>query len=138
MNTPSTPEQLADAIETLVASYMKEVRLAAQHAIERSLALPATASVGSKSKARVEAPRRSSTKRRSGAELDAVCDALYKLVRARPGESAAHLAAEMGETAVTLQRPMAKLKAEGRVRSVGERHLTRYFPAVVRASSGKE
>jgi hypothetical protein len=44
----------------------------------------------------------------------------------------------MGETVQTLQRPMAKLKAEGRVRSVGERHLTRYFPAVGRASPGKE
>jgi hypothetical protein len=33
-----------------------------------------------------------------------------------------------------LQRPMAKLRAEGRVRSVGQRHMMRYFPAVARAS----
>ena len=129
MKCPSTPEQLADAIESLVASYMQEVRLAAQHALDRSLVRPAVASGVSKGKGRGGAPRKSSTMRRSGAELDEICEGLYKLVRARPGESAAKLAAAMGETAPTLQRPMAKLKAEGRVRSVGERHLTRYFPA---------
>jgi hypothetical protein len=71
-------------------------------------------------------------------ELEEICEGLSKLVRARPGESMARLAVDMGETVLTLQLPMAKLRAEGRVRSVGERHLTRYFPAVVRASSGKE
>lgn len=138
MKSPSTPEQLADAVESLVASYMIEVRLAAQRAIERSLVRPAVASSGSKGKVHRAAPRQPSTKRRSGAEIDDLCEALYKLVRARPGESVTTFAAEMGETALTLQLPMAKLKAEGRVRSVGERHLTRYFPAIVRASSGKE
>jgi len=50
----------------------------------------------------------------------------------------ATLADEMGVPAATLQRPMAQLRSEGRVRTVGERHLTRYFPAVVKASAGKE
>jgi hypothetical protein len=48
------------------------------------------------------------------------------------------LAEEMAESAMTLQRPMAKLRTEGRVRSVGERHMMRYFPAVVRAASAKD
>jgi len=59
-------------------------------------------------------------------------------VRARPGESMTTLAEEMGMPMSALQRPMAKLRTEGRVRSVGQRHLTRYFPAVLRAASGKE
>jgi len=42
---------------------------------------------------------------------------------------------EAGVAARALERPMAKLKAEGRVRSVGQRNLTRYFPAVVRPST---
>jgi hypothetical protein len=138
MKNPGTPEQLADAIESLVASYMNEVRLVASAALERSLARPVMASGGSKGKVdRAAAPRRPSTKRRTGAELEEICEELDKLVRVRPGDSMASLAADMGETALTVQRPMAKLKAEGRVRSVGERHLTRYFPAVVRASAGK-
>lgn len=62
---------------------------------------------------------------------------LCALVRARPGESIIMLAEEMGVPASTLQRPMAKLRVENRVRTVGERHLMRYFPAVIRAAVAK-
>jgi hypothetical protein len=138
MKPPGTPEQLADAIESLVASYMDEVRLAAQRAVERSLTRGAVSRPPSKvSDARRAAPR-SRTARRSRTELDEACEELCKLVRARPGESMVTLAGAMGMPMSTLQGPMAKLRADGRVRSVGERHLTRYFPAVVRAAAGKE
>jgi len=138
MKNPSTPEQLADAIESLVASYMEEMRLAVQRAVERSLSRCAVARTPSK---RVETRRvtpSASTKRRTQTELDEVCEGLCKQVRARPGESMTTLAEEMGMPMSALQRPMAKLRTEGRVRSVGQRHLTRYFPAVLRAASGKE
>lgn len=36
----------------------------------------------------------------------------------------------VGAPARTLHRPMMLLKRAGRVRSVGTRHATRYFPAV--------
>jgi len=141
MKTPGTPEQLADAIESLVASYMDEVRLAAQRAVERSLARGAVSRSPSKAPSKGSEARRSApssrTARRSRTELDEACEQLCKLVRARPGESMITLAGEMGMPMSTLQRPMAKLRADGRVRSVGERHLTRYFPAVVRAAAGK-
>ena len=58
-------------------------------------------------------------------------------MRARPGEAIIMLAEEMGVHASTLQRPMAKLRAESRVRTVGERHLMRYFPAVTRTAAAK-
>lgn len=48
------------------------------------------------------------------------------------------LAERMGAEAKTLRRPMATLRATGRVRSVGQRHLTRYYPAVVRAVGGRD
>jgi len=133
MQTPSSPEQLANAIESLVASYIDEVRQAAQRALERSLCRPAS---GRRKGDRPLAPR-SATKRRTAAELDEACEQLCTLVRARPGESVATLAEEMGESTGALQRPMAKLRAEGRVRSVGQRHLMRYFPSVVRTAAGK-
>lgn len=140
MKNPGTPEQLADAIESLVASYMDEVRLAAQRAVERSLTRGVVSRPPSKgSETRRAAPRsHTRTARRSRTDLDEACEQLCKLVRARPGESMVTLAGEMGMPMSTLQRPMAKLRADGRVRSVGERHLTRYFPAVVRAAAGKE
>lgn len=48
------------------------------------------------------------------------------------------LAEKMGAEARTLQRPMARLRSTGRVRSVGQRHLTRYYPTVVRSAAGKD
>lgn len=138
MKNPCTPEQLADSIESLVASYMEEVRLAAQRALERSLTRGVAARAPSKGSDSRRVATRSATKRRSQTELDEVCEQLCKLVRARPGESMVTLAEEMCMPMSAVQRPMAKLRTEGRVRSVGERHLTRYFPAVLRATAGKE
>ena len=137
MKSPSTPEQLANAIESLVASYIDEVRQVAQQALERSLCRAVQARRPAKSTVHRTLAPRSATKRRTAAELDETCEKLCALVRARPGESIVALAEDMGALAGTLQRPMAKLRAEGRVRSVGERHLTRYFPAVVRPAAGK-
>ncbi|MDH5675239.1 MAG: hypothetical protein OEZ06_24175 [Myxococcales bacterium] len=37
MTSPKTPEQLSAAIESLVASYVNEVRRAASEAVERAL-----------------------------------------------------------------------------------------------------
>lgn len=141
MKNPGSTEQLADAIESLVLSYMDEVRVAAQRAVERSLtraaaARPARSPSKGSDIGRVAA--RSATPRRSQTELDEVCEELCKRVRARPGESMLTLAEEMGVPMSALWRPMARLRADGRVRSVGERHLMRYFPAVLRAAAGKE
>jgi DNA-binding NtrC family response regulator len=138
MKIPGTAEQLADAIESLVASYMDEVRLAAQRAVERSLTRGAAARTPSKGSDARRATPPSAAKRRSQTELDELCEQLCKQVRARPGESMVTLAEEMGMSTSALQRPMAKLRADGRVRSVGARHLMRYFPAVLRGAAGKE
>lgn len=138
MKNPSTPEQLADAIESLVASYMDEMRIAAQRAVERSLSLGTAVRAPSKRSKTPRTTPRSCGKRRTQTELDELCEELCKQVRARPGESMTTLAEEMGMPMSALQRPMAKLRTEGRVRSVGQRHLTRYFPAVLRAAAGKE
>jgi predicted O-methyltransferase YrrM len=137
MRSPSTHEQLANAIEALVASYLDEIHQAAQQAIERSLSRSVQAQRSAKSTVRRPPSPRLATKRRTAAELDETCEKLCALVRARPGESIVTLGEAMGASAGTLQRPMAKLRAEGRVRSVGERHLMRYFPAVVRPAAGK-
>ena len=132
MNSPKTPQQLSDAIESLVTSYIDDVRRAAQGAVDRSL---------SGTRRPVKREDRSgratgrSTKRRSDDELVVLCDRLYELVRARPGESMAAFAAETGVAARALHRPMLRLKAMGRIRSVGERNMTRYFPAIERPST---
>ena len=137
MRAPSTPEQLANAIESLVASYVDEVRQAAEQALARALCRPSSSVRSARGKGDRPPTARSTTKRRTAAELDEACEQLCALVRARPGESIITLAEEVGEQAGALQRPMAKLRAEGRVRTVGERHLMRYFHAVLRTAPGK-
>ena len=68
--------------------------------------------------------------RRNPAEIAAMSERLYQAVCAKPGESKAVLAAEVGVSARELDRPMSHLKNVGKVRTVGQRHLARYFPLV--------
>ena len=136
MISPKTPQQLVDVIETVVASYLDEVRRTVQHAVELSLSRSAATTRPNKSKVERSDQRRSTKTRRSAGALDELCDKLHQCVCARPGESSAVFADELGCTVRDLQRPMAKLKAQGRIRCAGQRNLMRYFPAVTRASKG--
>ena len=131
MKSPTTTVELASAIESLVASYMAGVREAAEQAVARALVCQAGSRRSTKAR-KVEAPPR--TNRRTAAALDEACQELSDLVRAHPGSSIVELAEHLGSSVQELQRPMTKLRADGRVRTVGQRHLMRYFPAVTKAS----
>jgi hypothetical protein len=67
-------------------------------------------------------------RRRASTEVAALSERLYQAVCARPGETMVVLAPVVGASPRELGRPMAVLKAAGRVRSAGQRHMTRYFP----------
>ena len=133
MQKPQNSVELAEAIETLVRAYLEEAHRAAQVALERSLSRPASVTRASKSKADRTGLPSAPSKRRTAAELAELCEQLYRLVCARPGEPMAVFADELGVASHSLQRPMGRLKAAGRVRTVGQRHLTRYFPTVARS-----
>lgn len=133
MKSPTTTIELAGAIESLIASYMNDVRDAAEQAVARALTQRETSRRTSEARGRAPAAK-SQSSRRSATALDETCQALCDLVRARPGSSMVELAEQLRSTVRELQRPMAKLRADGRVRSVGQRHMMRYFPAVTRAS----
>lgn len=136
MKSPTTPVELAGAIESLIASYMDEVRAAAEQAVTRALARQGQERGRRSSKSPVRRPveAKSHSSRRTAAALDEACQALCDLVRAQPGSSMVELSEQLGSSVRELQRPMAKLRAEGRVRSVGQRHMMRYFPAVTKSS----
>lgn len=137
---PKTPDQLADAIESLIESYLDDIRSAAKCAVERTL-IKARPAAGRGAPQRVSIRSKARDRpgvRRSAEEIDGLCERLHELVSARPGEAMALFAEEIGVPVRSLQRPMSKLKQDGRVRSVGERCLTRYFPAVVRRPRGAE
>lgn len=132
MTSPKTPQELAEAIDSLVAAYVNEARRTAQAALERSFDHRTSSRSRSVKTSITQAKTKSVPPRRSAAELDELCERLHQQVCAHPGASMAMFSENMGVPVRELQRPMTKLKTEGRVRRVGERNLTRYFPAIDR------
>lgn len=133
MTPPTTNQELADHLETIVTQYIAEAHRAAQQALERAFA---SASTTTRKTARPSTARatRQSSKRRPAKELGELAEQLVELVRAQPGESMTTFAAELELPVRALHRPMMQLKRDGRVRSVGERQHTRYFPTAAAKS----
>jgi hypothetical protein len=119
--TMKTIEQLQNQIEQLVREHLAAQCAAATSAVERaftSIAAPAAR----------RTTRRMHGRRRPPVEVAGLAEQLYAAVRANPGEPMAVIAAQVGQTARALSRPMQHLKRAGRVRSAGQRGHTRYFP----------
>jgi hypothetical protein len=119
-------EGLQEQIEHLVREHLGAQRRAAMAAVERAFTAAAMAN-------RKAVPRAIGVRRRAS-EVSALSQRLYDAVRAHPGETITVIAAHVGEPPRALHRPMFHLKREGRVRSAGQRHLTRYFPMTATSS----
>ena len=120
-------QTLSDQIEQLVREHIESTRRAAAEAVERAFASSSAAPRANAARSQRRAPSR----RRGPDEIAALGERLYAAVVAEPGETMAVLAPAVGETPRDLHRPMAMLKRAGRVRSVGERHQTRYYPTAL-------
>jgi hypothetical protein len=131
-NTSSTQE-LGQRIERLVLEHIAASRRAAQDAVERAFAATTAPSTPRAQRSKSQGD----SKRRPPAEIAALGERVYQAVCSKPGETMTVLAANVGASARELHRPMSLLKRDGRVRSVGQRHRTRYFPvgSDVRASA---
>ena len=122
--TTTNIEQLQNEIERLVREHVAACHRAAAIAVDRAFG-----SATQRPRPRRSAARRSASgPRRSPAEIAELGERLYEAVRANPGEGMTVLMAQVGGSARELHRPMTLLKRAGRVRSVGQRHLMRYFP----------
>jgi hypothetical protein len=122
----NTNEDLGRRIEQMVAEHIAATRKAAQEAVGRAFGEASPAP-----RPRVAAGAAASGrngKRRASADLVALGERFYGVLCRRPGEPMAVLAAEVGATAQELHRAVARLRQAGRVRAVGERSRTRYFP----------
>ena len=124
-------ENLSEQIEKLVRAYIEATRREATEGLARAF-LSASAPTRVSAAPR---PKRATGRRRASMELAALSARLHEAVVAQPGETMAVLAPGLGCSPRELQRPMAVLKQAGRVRSVGQRHQTRYYPSVARAAS---
>ncbi len=130
MTKANTTWDLGERIERLVQEHISASRKAAEEAVERAFAtaakVPARATA---SAAKQASPRRPS------ADISALGERLYRAVCAKPGETMAVLAPMAGASARELHRPMTLLRRAGRVRAVGRRHATHYFPMANAASA---
>ena len=120
-----TNEDLGKQIEALVAEHVAATRRLAREAVERAFGVGG--GVKADSVRAVKGPT-GGKKRRASADLAALGERFYRTLCARPGETMTVLAAEVGVSAGELHRAVARLKQAGRVRTVGERSATRYFP----------
>lgn len=120
------------AVREIVAAHMEEVRLAAVTAVTRAVAARPTS--GARPKRGTKTTRSTRTRavseRRGAEEIEMLASQLHALVRETPGERMASLATKLDTTVRKLYRPMSRLKRDDKVRAVGERQHTRYFPGV--------
>ena len=120
----NTNGDLGKKIEQLIAEHIAATRKVAQEAMERAFASSRAVPAPAAQPIRV----RQNGKRRAAADLAALGERFYGALCSKPGETMAVLAAEVGTSAQELQRAVARLKQAGRVRAVGQRSQTRYFP----------
>lgn len=126
-----TNDELAQQIEQLVKQQIEAIRAAAAAAVERAFA--ASGRVESERPAAVTRPRPVRTRatpapRRAAEEVVALGERFYAALCRKPGETMATLAPQVGASPRELQVAVARLKRAGRVRAVGQRQFTRYFP----------
>lgn len=127
---------LAEEIEHLVREYISTIRITAQGAIERAVAASVGGGATPSAKRRqpsAAAPSRQGSRRPSD-EIGALSERFYEALCRSPGETMTVLAPMVGATSRELNRPVLLLRRAGRIRSVGVKHATRYFPMAPRSS----
>lgn len=125
-----TTDSLEQKIEILVREHLRECEMAAAQAVRSAFDSVRGSSTQRRSRKRAKSPERRASKRvyRSAAELETIREQLYDAICAHPGETMAVIASSLGMKSSELWRPSTSLRDAGRVRSVGLRAGTRYFP----------
>jgi hypothetical protein len=129
--TTTSIEHLQNRIEQLAREYVAACREAAAAAVERAFTAPVPRRPAGPPRT---PPRRTPGRRRGLDEMVVLSERLYDAVCANPGALMMVLAAQVGATPRELNRPALILKRAGRVRSVGQRQQTRYFPMAAKPS----
>lgn len=126
MSNTNTAQELGQRIEQMIQEHVAASRASAMAAVARAFAkASATPPAAATPTPR---PRSASGKRRASADIAALGERFYEAVCAKPGEQMTVLAGDVGASARELNRSVRLLRRAGRIRSVGSRHQTRYFP----------
>jgi DNA-binding transcriptional ArsR family regulator len=123
MTSTAKPEDLGEQVEQLVQAHLRACESAASAALRRAFSDTACPP-SSRRRTSTAAP----TSKRSVAQVAALSERLYEMICNHPGESIAVLAEHLDVSARALGSPMRRLRRAGLVKSVGNRHNTRYFP----------
>jgi hypothetical protein len=126
---------LESQIEELVRAEVAAIRRAVAAAVERGLRQVSSAAPKVRSGTASSASKRAVGPRRAPSELAGLAERLYAAIRANPGAGMSVLAAQIGATPRELNQPAKHLREAGRVRSVGQRSATRYFPMVSKTAA---
>lgn len=121
---------LAEQIETLVKRHVDALRTTAAAAVTRAFATAQASESARPSTSTLKPVRRRkpAAPHRAPEELVALGERFYAALCRQPGETMAVLAAQVGVAPRVLQVAVARLRRTERVRAVGQRQQTRYFP----------
>jgi hypothetical protein len=123
MTNTTSNRDLGQCIEQLIQAHLATLRASAQEAVVRAFASAASVPSGP-----ARQGRSSRGKKRARSEIAVLGERFFEAVCAKPGETMTVLAADVGASSRDLHRSVTLLRLGGRVRAVGSRHLTRYFP----------
>lgn len=126
-----TNNDLAKQIEDLVRQHVDALRASAAAAVVRAFAAaPPPVSARANTPAKPVRTRRRAAPRRAPEELVGLGERFYTVLCQQPGETMTTLAPQVGVTPRVLQVAVARLRRDGRVRVIGKKQQTRYYPIV--------
>jgi len=126
----TTTPDLAKQIEDLVRQHVDALRAAAAAAVARAFGAvpPVLMSAPARTSTKSARARKQAAPRRASDELVALGERFYAVLCQRPGETMTTLAPQVGVAPRVLQVAVARLRRDGRVRAIGKRQGTRYYP----------
>jgi hypothetical protein len=133
----TTHPDLSKQIEDLVRQHVDALRASAAAAVARAFAAvpsPSSARAITSTQTRPARPRKKAAPRRGPEELVALGERFYTVLCQRPGETMATLAPQVGVAPRVLQVAVGRLRRDGRVRVIGKKQHTRYYPMATSAS----
>jgi hypothetical protein len=122
-------QRLQQQFDRAIQEYVAASQASAMAAMERAFCAMGPHPRAKSGAARVRGPRKAS-KRRTASELTALSEQLFNVIAAQRGEPIGPLSAQLNTSAKTLERAVARLRQDGRIRTVGERQRMRYFPTL--------
>ena len=136
MKEKTSTEILEERIEELVREHIAAIRTRAEAAIARGFRELAEQGAKPAEPVAKRSGRRPASRRRTTEEVTDLAERLYKAVLASPGETMERLAPKVGAKARELTIVVGRLRSEGRLRTVGQRQQTQYFPTTAAMRAG--